>query len=336
MKLECRRIELGELLKRGVILEIQDGNHGEKHPKAADYVEYGVPFIMANNVKDNFVDVESANKIPDQLASSLRIGFAQQGDVLLTHKGTIGNTAIVRHTDPYLMLTPQVTYYRVKTDELDNWYLLYAFRDPLFQKRMKSWAEQSTRPYLGITAQRKLSVPYRDLPEQKRLVEILRPYDDLIENNRRRIALLERAARELYREWFVRLRFPGHEHTKIVDGVPEGWEPKTAFDVMDVMSGGTPKTEEPNYWGGEIPLFTPKDATTHMYTYETEKTLTEDGLRNCNSKLYPKNTVFITARGTVGKINLAQTAMAMNQSCYALTAKNGLGQIFCISRLLRE
>lgn len=94
------------------------------------------------------------------------------------------------------------------------------------------------------------------------------------------------------------------------------------------MSGGTPRTGESNYWDSNIPFFTPKDATTQVYAYETEKTLTEDGLRNCNSKLYPKNTIFLTARGTVGKINPAQTAMAMNQSCYALTAKNGVGQVF--------
>lgn len=90
---------------------------------------------------------------------------------------------------------------------------------------------------------------------------------------------------------------------------------------MDVLSGGTPKTSIPDYWDGDIPFFTPKDATDFAYVSSTEKTLTEDGLRSCNSKLYPKDTIFITARGTVGKINLAQTPMAMNQSCYALVAK---------------
>ena len=65
----------------------------------------------------------------------------------------------------------------------------------------------------------------------------------------------------IYKEWFVRLRFPGHEHVKVKDGVPEGWERKTAFEVMDVLSGGTPKTNVSSYWGGDIPFFTPKDAS---------------------------------------------------------------------------
>ena len=174
---------------------------------------------------------------------------------------------------------------------------------------------------------RKVTVT-RDLVQQRAIAATLSTYDDLIENNRRRIALLEEAARLLYREWFVHLRFPGHEHVRVVDGVPEGWEKKAAYDVMEVLSGGTPKTKVPDYWDGDIPFYTPKDAVDYAYVASTEKTLTEEGLRNCNSKLYPKDTVFITARGTVGKINLVQTAMAMNQSCYALVAKPPVSQYF--------
>jgi type I restriction enzyme S subunit len=166
------------------------------------------------------------------------------------------------------------------------------------------------------------------LDVQKRIGGTLAAYDDLIENNRRRIQLLEQTARLLYKEWFVHLRFPGHEHTQIIDGVPEGWEKKTAFEVMDVLSGGTPKTTNPSYWDGNIPFFTPKDATDFAYAHDTEKSITEAGLKNCNSNLYPKDTVFITARGTVGKINLAQRPMAMNQSCYALVAHPPLYQQF--------
>jgi len=174
---------------------------------------------------------------------------------------------------------------------------------------------------------RKVGVP-EDLCEQAAIASVLSAYDDLIENNRRRIQLLEQAARLLYKEWFVHLRFPGHEHTQIIDGVPEGWEKKTAFEVMDVLSGGTPKTTNPSYWDGDIPFFTPKDATDFAYAHDTEKSITEAGLKNCNSNFYPKDTVFITARGTVGKINLAQRPMAMNQSCYALVAHSPVSQQF--------
>ena len=238
-----REIEIGELLKNGAILEIQDGNHGEKHPKASDYVPEGIPFIMANNVQNGWVDIDGASKILEGQASKLRIGFAKPGDVLLTHKGTVGNTAVVTEADPYLMLTPQVTYYRTNPRLLDNHFLHYAFREPLFYKRMVSLAQQATRPYIGIKAQRRLSVRYCTLATQRRIASILSAYDDLIENNRRRIRLLEEAARLLYREWFVHFRFPGHEHVKITDGVPEGWERKTLGEVTTLNYGKALKAD---------------------------------------------------------------------------------------------
>ncbi|ENB4343112.1 restriction endonuclease subunit S [Vibrio parahaemolyticus] len=177
----------------------------------------------------------------------------------------------------------------------------------------------------------KFSVP-DDVNEQIRIADFIATYDDFIENNRRRIQLLEESARLLYQEWFVRLRFPGHEQAKIIDGVPEGWERTTADKVMNILSGGTPKTKMPEFWNGGIPFFTPKDAK-GLFTHDTEKTITELGLSKCNSHLYPKYTVFITARGTVGKLSFAQRPMAMNQSCYALIAKDGISQEFLYSSL---
>jgi len=168
---------------------------------------------------------------------------------------------------------------------------------------------------------------------QLRAADVLSAYDNLIENNRRRIVLLENAVGQLYREWFVRLRFPGYEHTRIKDGVPEGWEKGTAFSAMEVRSGGTPKTTVPDYWGGEISFYTPKDATETSYVLKTERAITELGLKNCNSRLYDTDTVFISARGTVGKLNLALRPMAMSQSCYALIGKGHVSQLFLFCAL---
>ena len=92
-------------------------------------------------------------------------------------------------------------------------------------------------------------------------------------------------------------------------------------EIIQILGGGTPKTSESSYWNGDVPFFTPKDVGL-PYTLTTEKTITEEGLVHCNSRLYPINTVFVTARGTVGKVGLAGVPMAMNQSCYALVGKN--------------
>jgi type I restriction enzyme S subunit len=324
---ELKRTKIGALIDQGAILEIQDGNHGELHPKATDYVEDGIPFVMANDIVNNRVDVARTQKIPPSIAEKLRIGFAHSGDILLTHKGTIGSTAIVEGADPYWMLTPQVTYYRTDPHKLNNWYLMYTFQEPIFQKSLKSRADQATRPYIGITAQRTLELLYRPIDEQLSIVEILRPYDEMIGNNRRRIELLILSARTLFKEWFFRLRYPGHEHRKVVNGVPQGWERKSAFDALDILSGGTPKTSTPDYWDGDIPFYTPKDATEFPWVASTERSITELGLSKCNSRLYPKETLFISARGTVGKLNLAQRPMAMSQSCYALVGRSNMSQL---------
>ena len=171
-----------------------------------------------------------------------------------------------------------------------------------------------------------------DIEEQRKIATVLSVYDDLIENNLRRIKILEEMAQNLYREWFVKFRFPGHEKERFVDSslgrVPEGWEVATFTEIADVLSGGTPRTAINEYWGGAIPFLLPKDILASTYVSITEKTITDAGLRSCSSKLYPKETVFITARGTVGKVVMPSRDMAMSQSCYALRGRNGIDQLY--------
>ena len=105
---------VGQMIAEGLILKPLDGNHGNIHPKASDFVDFGIPFVMANNVQEGRVDLDKCSFITKRQADSLQKGFSKSGDVLLTHKATIGNTAIVGDIPfPYIMLTPQVTYYRV-------------------------------------------------------------------------------------------------------------------------------------------------------------------------------------------------------------------------------
>ena len=207
---------------------------------------------------------------------------------------------------------------RVDIAKAEPLYVYYFVSSPYGRARITADAMTAGVPKINLTYLRKFQILVPSLDVQKKVVSILSAYDDLIETNKRRIALLEKMAEELYREWFVRMRFPGHQDTKFVKGVPEGWEPMPSDQMFDVRSGGTPKTDVPHFWDGPIPFFTPKDAPDHIFVERTEKWITQKGLDSCNSPLYPKNTIFITARGTVGKLGLAQCDMAMNQSCYAL------------------
>ncbi len=177
---------IGELLSEKYITKIQDGNHGEIHPKSSDYVPTGVPFIMANTLIDGVVDLEKAMKLPLEVTNKLRIGFSYSGDVLLSHKGTVGQVAIVpdKIDYPYLMLTPQVTLYRTNPEKLLNKFLYFVFNSSYFQIQITRLSSQSTRAYVGITSQRdfKLAIP-NSIEEQLEVINVL----SLIENNRKKI-----------------------------------------------------------------------------------------------------------------------------------------------------
>ena len=218
---------IGELISSGCITAVQDGNHGGSHPKASEYVTVGLPFVMASDIRHGRLYLEDCKRLAKSRTDQLRVGFARSGDVLLTHKGTVGEVAIVPPLPDYVMLTPQVTYYRVDDSYLSAVYLSLAFRHPEFQSQLLSISAQSTRNYVAISTQRLLEIPWFDIHEQRRIASILSAYDDLIEVNRRRVAILEEMARRLFEEWFVHLRFPGHEAVLVrqtPDGpLPEGW-----------------------------------------------------------------------------------------------------------------
>ena len=169
-------VKISELIESGTIEPPQDGNHGEKHPKAKDYVDTGIPFVMASDLRNGRIDFDRCKRLEQSVTDELRIGFAKSGDILLSHKGTVGEVAKVGEiTTDYVMLTPQVTYYRVKQDALlhPDW-LFYIFRSPFFQMQLRKHERQSTRAFVGITAQRELQVPICEISNQETYLEKLR------------------------------------------------------------------------------------------------------------------------------------------------------------------
>ena len=149
---------------------IQDGNHGELHPVAAEYVDEGIPFLMANNVRGSKVDLVECKRISKSRADKLRIGFAKAGDMLLTHKGTVGEVASIPDyiPEPYWMLTPQVTYYRWNKNKYDSKFCAYLFQSKCIQIQLEIiGSKQSTRSYVGLIAQGELIVVIPPLAEQQ-------------------------------------------------------------------------------------------------------------------------------------------------------------------------
>lgn len=149
-----------QFVVEGIIFKPLDGNHGEIHPLKNDYVETGIPFIMSRDMKNGKIDDENCKFISEKLAKGLRTGFAVNDDVLLSHKGTIGSVAILQTNYKFVVLTPQITYYRIKdSSKLFNRFIYYYFLSPKFQKILNDIAQGgSTRAYIGIT--RQLTLPF--------------------------------------------------------------------------------------------------------------------------------------------------------------------------------
>lgn len=292
--------------------------------KTAETVEGPTPYkmIRTTNVKAGRVNLDDCRYVDEGTFAkwTRRIG-PQRGDIVLTREAPLGEVGLIR-SDEHVFLGQRTMLYRANPKRLDQRFLFYAMLGPLVQGQIRAQGSGATVEHLRVPDAERFVVAYPPLPEQRKIAGILSAYDDLIANNQRRITLLEGMAEEIYREWFVRMRFPGYSSAKWEHGLPAGWRAGSATEVVNVLGGGTPRTEVPAYWDGEIPFFSPKDSHGGAICIETEQTITEAGLESCASQLFEANTIFITARGTVGNVVLAGEPMAMNQSCYALVPKN--------------
>lgn len=193
--------------------------------------------------------------------------------------------------------------FRAKEGIADKDYLYYLVCSPEVRElAIKSMVGSSGRQRVQTDVVKNLEIDVPPLVEQEKIGSFLKAFDDKIALNDRINKNLEQQAVAVFNKFY---------------DASTNQQPFTT--LINVLGGGTPKTGNPEFWDGSIPFFTPKDVGT-PYTFKTEKYITELGLKHCNSRLYPTNTTFVTARGTVGKISLAGAPMAMNQSCYALTS----------------
>lgn len=281
----------------------------------------GYPLIRTPNVGKGRLDLNGVHRVSESVYKQrIQRGSPQANDLIFAREAPAGNVALVQENQT-VCLGQRTVLIRPNVQKVNPQYLVYYLLSPKPQYELLGTANGATVAHVNLPAIRNLKIELPEKAVQDKIGTILVSYDDLIENNQKQIKLLEEAAQRLYKEWFVDLRFPGHENMKIVDGVPEGWSIYPFSSKVDIMSGGTPKTSIPDYYNGKIPFYTPKDNDGAFFAYKTQMNITEGGLKNCNSRLYPPKTVIITARGTVGKTTILAVPMAMNQSCYALKMK---------------
>jgi len=237
---------INQLIEENIIEKPLDGNHGNIHPTSKDYVSDGIPFVMSNNIYDGTLDFKNCHFIKKEQADKLQKGFSVTGDVLLTHKGTIGNTAIVGEiSTDYIMLTPQVTYYRVKNcNRIINSYVRYYFDSQKFQSILVNLSGGGTRAYIGITNQKKLPFVLPSLREQNAISQILIDTDALINT----LDALIRKKRSI-KQGAMQQLLTGK---KRLPGFTEDWEEEDLQKVtLSVVSGKSKSKSET----GLFPLY---------------------------------------------------------------------------------
>lgn len=252
------KVDIQSLVDEKIIDKPMDGNHGEIHPTSADYVEDGIPFVMATDVIDGKVHLGKSKKIKKSQADGLRKGFSLEGDILLTHKATIGNVAKVPELEtPYIMLTPQVTYYRVlNKDKLSQDFIKSTFEAPIFQNALLALCTGATRLYIGISEQRKLPFSYPSKKEQTKIASFLSTVDEKISQLTQKHELLNQ-----YKQGMKQKLFSQQIRFKADDGSEFGeWEQVRLGNLVDLISGFAFKSDFFSEDGNK--LITPKNFTT--------------------------------------------------------------------------
>jgi type I restriction enzyme, S subunit len=231
---------------------IQTGPFGSQLHQS-DYREEGIPVVMPQDIVKGRINLSSVAKVAEETADRLARHKLKVGAIVMPRRGEINKRAFIKESEQgYLCGTGCIKIELVGT-VLEPHFLYYYLEQP----QIVSWIEQhavgTTMLNLNTTIIRDIPIQFPALETQHKAVSILSAYDDLIENSRRRMALLEESARLLYQEWFVRLRFPGYEHIRITSGVPEGWE-RTAFERALVLQRGFDLPIQARE-DGEVPIY---------------------------------------------------------------------------------
>lgn len=272
--------------------------------KTVPTTENGHILIATNCIKNEnlYPSYEKIRYLSEETYQNWFRAHPKPGDILFVCKGTPGRVCMVPDPIDFCIAQDMVAL-RANEAIVYNKYLLVVLRSARIQKQIEQTSVGDVIPHFKKSFFNQLLIPIPPMQIQRIIGDYYFVFSEKVEINNKINDNLQQQAAALFSSLYDRsnaeVRFT---------------------DLIQILGGGTPKTGENTYWNGNIAFFTPKDVGT-PYTLITEKTITEEGLSHCNSRLYPVNTVFVTARGTVGKVGMSGVPMAMNQSCYALVGK---------------
>ena len=234
----------------------------------------------------------------------------------------VGGTGDVRIAEEKTFLTNLSIAVGIDTSIADLDYLKY-YLNIQGLRYLDSGAAQSQ---ITINSLKRHRVFLPKIKTQETIVSVLSAYDNLIEVNNKRIKVLEQMAENLYKEWFVRFRFPGHENAEFENGIPKGWHIRRIDEIGEVVGGGTPSTEHPEYWHGDIPWLTPADLASFKDVFISNGStfITAEGMKKSSTKLLPKDTVLLSSRAPIGYVAIAKNSICTNQGFKSVICNTNL------------
>jgi type I restriction enzyme S subunit len=279
---------------------VQPGSHSETD---------SIPVIRVNNINNGYISTNDILKVEKTIEEKYSRTRLRGGELLITVVGSVGECAIVPSELAGWNVARAVSVARI-SDAFDLRFIKYCFKidDVIFQ--MYGNTNDTVQPTLNLSSLKKIKFLLPPLPEQRAIASVLSSLDDKIDLLHHQNKTLESMAETLFRQWFV-------------EEADEGWEEDSLLKYIELIGGGTPKTDNPLYWNGAIPWLAGGDiASNHKsFIYTAEKTITEFGLNNSSAKLLPKYSTIISARGTVGKYCMLSEPMAFSQSNYGVLPK---------------
>lgn len=303
----------------GQLAEIIDGDRGKNYPKQDEFYPQGYClFLNTGNVTKEGLIFEENQFIMKEKDEALRKGKLKRGDIVYTTRGTVGNAGYYNSSVPYenVRINSGMVILRSDGEIVDARFLYQILKSEYYRPYFKQYCTGSAQPQLPIKnfSQIYLNVP--DIKTQHRIADILSVYDDLIENNQKQIKLLEEAAQRLYKEWFVDLHFPGHENTKIVDGVPEGWNEKTLSQVANVIMGQSPKSEFYNSEKKGLPFHQ------GVGSYGVRFVM-DDIYSTSYTRIAEPNSILFSVRAPVGRLNITKNKVVIGRGLAAINQTDG-------------
>lgn len=289
---------------------VRDGTHDTPKPTMS-----GHKLVTSKHIKNGQIDPTEAYCISEEDYQVINArSLVEQWDVLMSMIGTVGESAVVKQIPDYAI--KNVALFKCGKSEIRGKWLNYYLQSPDARARMLGNMKGSSQQFLSLKQLRALPIPVCDNETMDKIVDILSTYDDLIENNRKQIKLLEEVAQRLYKEWFVDLRFPGHEHTKIVDGVPEGWRSGILDNIVSETGKATQKENRQNY-DYYLPIdCLPKKSIGYVDTNDIE--LAESSLVSFDKG----DIIFGAMRPYFHKVVVARNKGLTRSTCFVLNSRS--------------